>query len=236
MSAVEKMPAKQEPAAVGAITPPVILERAFATGNLELVSQAMTLVERWETNQNRKAFDEAVSAVKAKIPPIEKNRTGHNNKRYADLAAIATAVDPVIEAHGLSYRFRTKQDDKTIHVTCILSHRAGHREENTLAGPADSSGNKNAIQSIGSTLTYLQRYTLMQALGLAAAEDDDGKAAGNGPITKKQAEELQSLIVETGADIPRFKKYFKIEEIDQLPAKDFDGAKIALESKKVKGK
>ena len=116
MSAVEKMPAKQEVASV-TITPPVILERAFASGNLELVAQAMGLMERWEANQARKAFDEAISAVKAKIPPVTKNRMGHGGRKYADMAAIATAVDPIIEAHGLSYRFRTKQDDKIIHVT-----------------------------------------------------------------------------------------------------------------------
>ena len=79
-------------------------------------------------------------------------------------------------AHGLSYRFRTIQDG-AIKVTCILSHKSGHSEENTLSGPADASGSKNAIQAIGSTLTYLQRYTLTQALGLAASDDDDGRSA-----------------------------------------------------------
>lgn len=67
-------------------------------------------------------------------------------------------------------------------ITCVISHRDSHGEENSLSAGADHSGEKNAIQAIGSTPTYLQRITLKVALGLAAAEDDDGKAAGAGQI------------------------------------------------------
>src|SRR5690606_10591416 len=50
--------------------------------------------------------------------------------------------------------------------------------------PPDGSGNKNAIQGIGSTSTYLQRYTLSAAFGLTTAdEDDDGEATGDKPYT-----------------------------------------------------
>ena len=54
-------------------------------------------------------------------------------------------------------------------MTCVLSHRDGHFEETTLTAGRDDSGKKNAIQQVGSTITYLQRYTLKAALGLAAA-------------------------------------------------------------------
>jgi hypothetical protein len=67
----------------------------------------MALGERWDNTQARKAFDMAIAAAKAEIPVVVKNATGHNSKRYADFAAIARAVDPVISKHGLSYRFRT---------------------------------------------------------------------------------------------------------------------------------
>jgi ERF superfamily protein len=160
------------------LTPMDMLNRAVSSGaDIEVLEKLMGLQERYEKNQARKAFDEAVAAAKAEIPPILRNREGHNQKRYADFAAIAEVVDPIITSHGLSYRFRTLQNDK-INVTCILSHKAGHYEETTLSGPADATGSKNAIQAIGSTLTYLQRYSLVQALGLAAANDDDGKASG----------------------------------------------------------
>lgn len=216
-----------------AATPMSMLEKAVSSGaSLEMVEKLMALQERWEANQARKAFDEAIAAAKAEIKPVVRNAKGHNEKRYADFAAIANAVDPVISKHGLSYRFRTNQTDR-IAVTCILSHKSGHFEETTLAGPADSSGSKNAIQAIGSTLTYLQRYSLVQALGLAASNDDDGKAGGIAEaITLEQVEQLVELADEVGADKEAFCRYFRVGGFADIPAKDFARAVAALNKKR----
>jgi len=213
-------------------TPMTMLEKAVTSGaSLEMVEKLMALQERWEANQARKAFDEAIAAAKAEIKPVVRNATGHNSKRYADFSAIANAIDPVISKHGLSYRFRTNQTDK-IAVTCILSHKAGHFEETTLAGPADASGSKNAIQAIGSTLTYLQRYSLVQALGLAASNDDDGRAANSGEtISDDQAGELVAMIESTNADKAKFLAYFRIEKLSDLPAKSYQMAVQLLNAK-----
>lgn len=212
-----------------------LLERAIAANQpIEVLSRLMDLQERSDQRHARQAFDAAISAAKGEIPVIIKNREGHNGKRYADFAAIARAVDPILGRHGLSYRFRTEQTDR-IAVTCVLSHEAGHSEETTLSGPPDTSGAKNAIQSIGSTLSYLQRYSLVQMLGLAAAEDDDGHAAGDGgTITNEQADELRLLAEEVKADLGKFQTYLKVPSLHALPAKDFDRAKAALEAKRVR--
>jgi hypothetical protein len=227
--------ARTEPNAVVSMTPMDMLDRAVTQGaSMEVLEKLMALQERWEANQARKSFNDAVAAAKAEIPVITKNREGHNSKRYADFAAYARVVDPILGKHGLGYRFRTVQDDR-IHVTCILFHKAGHVEENTLAGPADATGSKNAIQAIGSTLTYLQRYSLTQALGLAATEDDDGKAAGNGSaITEEQLDQLRVLAIDVGADLPKFCKYMKVERLEDLPAAKFQNAVSALEAKRAK--
>lgn len=184
----------EEPAVTGrAMTPMDMVQQAVTSGaGIEVVSKLMDLHERWEANQARKDFDEAIAAAKAEIKPVAKNKKGHNDKRYADFSAYAREVDPVLARFGLSYRFRTEQDDR-IKVTCILSHRGGHSETNTLAGPADSSGSKNAIQAIGSTLTYLQRYTLTQALGLAASDDDDARTAEAPPISGAAEAAINSI-------------------------------------------
>lgn len=165
------------------ITPMDMVAQALTSGaSIEVLSKLMDLQERWEKTQARKDFDEAIASAKAEIKPVARNKKGHNDKRYADFSAYAREVDPILAEHGLSYRFRTEQDDR-IKVTCVLSHRGGHSETNTLAGPADSSGSKNAIQAIGSTLTYLQRYTLTQALGLAASDDDDARSSADLPVS-----------------------------------------------------
>jgi hypothetical protein len=215
------------------VTPMAMLAKAVEGGaDINVLEKLMGLSERWEANQARKAFDEAISAAKLEIPPIERNAKGHNEKRYADFSAIAKVVDPILGKHGLSYRFRTSQTDR-ISVTCVLSHKAGHSEETTLSGPADNTGSKNAIQAIGSTLTYLQRYSLVQMLGLAAERDDDGGGISAGhKITDEQRMQLVALADDVGADKVAFCKYMKIASLADLPAKDFNRAVAALNKKR----
>lgn len=213
-----------------AITPIEMLDRALSSGaDPDTLAKLMALQERWQANQARMAFDEAISNAKAEIKPVIRNAKGHNDKRYADFAAIASAVDPIITKFGLSYRFKTTQTDR-ISVTCVLSHKEGHFEETTLAGPPDTSGSKNAIQAIGSTLTYLQRYSLTQALGLAATNDDDGKAAGgDGFVSEEQASALRKKIDDAGADIARFCSRWKIDALVDMPASKFAEAMTSLD-------
>lgn len=231
------LPMRRDPVEARTMTPMEMIASAVADGqSIEVIRELMALSKEVKAEQAHEAFDQAVAAAKAEIPVIGKNAKGHNDKRYANFAAYAAAVDPILGKHGLSYRFRTTQDDR-IHVTCILSHRAGHREENTLAGPADSTGSKNAIQAVGSTLTYLQRYTLIQALGLAATDDDDGASVGKGPqdltpISTEQADTIRKLIADTGTDIEKFCAYMKVDAIPLITVSQFQRAVDMLEKKR----
>lgn len=231
MNAVEKI--AHEPSLPVPVNPMQMLASAVERGMApEVIEKLMNLAERWDATNSRKAFDQAVAAAKAEIPVIVRNAKGHNSKAYADFAAIAKVVDPILGKHGITYRFRTVQTDKTITVTCVLFGH-GHAEENTLCGPADQTGNKNAIQAIGSTLTYLQRYSLVQALGLAAANDDDGKAAGDGEtVSQEQADAIRELLEEVGGNRAVFLKYFKCESVEQIPAKEYERVISSLKAKR----
>lgn len=166
-------------------TPMQLLENAVSKGaNVETLERLLALQERWEKNQARKSFDNAMAAAKADMPIIFKNREvdftsqrGRTNYQYEDLAGIAREVEPVLAKNGLSYRYRTSNNASSVTVTCVVSHRDGHSEENSLSAGFDISGNKNSIQAIGSTVTYLQRYTLKAALGLSASTDNDATLA-----------------------------------------------------------
>jgi hypothetical protein len=231
----------REPAMV---TPMTMIDRALATGAApETLEKLLALQERWEANQGRKAFDEAMAAAKAEIPTIRKNRTvdftsskGRTHYKHEDLAEIAATVNPILGKHGLSYRFKTTNaPNEPITVTCIITHRLGYFEETTLSGPRDDSGNKNAIQQVGSTLTYLQRMTLKAALGLAAAEDDDGQksdAETSGPISQDQTAKVLALIEATDTDIEKFCRYFNVEAVPKLTASQLPRALAFLEKKK----
>lgn len=243
----QSMVARKEQTNVpAAVTPMDMIDRALVAGaDPSTLEKLLALQERWEANQGRKAFDEAMAAAKAEIPTIRKNRlvdftgkTGvRTNYRHEDLAEIARTVNPILGKYGLSYRFRTKAEpNEPVSVTCIVTHRLGYFEENTLTGPRDDSGNKNSLQQVGSTLTYLQRMTLKAALGLAAAEDDDARAAGqsadDGPISEVQAATIRALCEETGTDIPKFCDLMRIEAIPELAASEYQRVIASLEAKK----
>lgn len=228
------------------MTPMEMVGRALEMGvSADILKQMMDLRDREEASMARKAFDNAMADAKAEIPVIAKSRTvdftsskGRTHYRYEDLAEIAKTVNPILGRHGLSYRFRTTAAlNEPVVVTCIVSHRLGYFEENTLTGPRDESGNKNSLQQVGSTLTYLQRMTLKAALGLAAAEDDDAKAAGSadgGFINEEQAATLRKLIDETSTDIEQFCRFANIESVPDLPSAQFARAVATLEAKKRK--
>lgn len=240
---VERMD-QPEPIQSTALTPMDMVGRAVASGaSIEVVEKLMALHERWEANQGRKAFDEAMAAAKAEIPVIFKSREvdftsakGRTHYRYEDLAEIAKTINPILGKHGLSYRFRTTSPaNEPVTVTCIVSHRQGYSEENTLSAGRDESGNKNSIQAIGSTLTYLQRMTLKAALGLAASSDDDGAAAGAGmTISDEQLKKLQALASDVGGDVAKLCAYFKIEALPELPIARFAEAVGIMELKRQK--
>ena len=224
-----------------ALTPLDMLNTAVARGaDIGVLEKLMALNERWEAAQARKAFDAAIAAAKGEIPPIIKNRVvdftsqkGRTHYRHEDLAEIARVVDPILIRHGLSYRFRSAQEGNRVRVTCVLSHRDGYSEETSLEATEDHSGNKNAIQAIASASTYLQRYTLKLALGLAVSNDDDGKAVGaGGVITDAQADTIRALATEVRADVGKFLAYLQAESIADIPAKDFERAVKALEAKR----
>lgn len=225
------------------ITPLAMIDRALAkNASPETLERLFSLQERWEASQARKAFDEAMAAAKAEIPTIRKNRTvdftsnrGRTHYRHEDLAEIAGTVNPILSKFGLSYRYRTTSLPKEpIVVTCILTHRMGHYEETTLTGPPDESGNKNAIQQVGSTLTYLQRMTLKAALGLAASDDDDGRKseAPASSISAADVSKLLALIEETDTDVQKFCQYMGVEAVPDITTTDLPRALVMLEKKR----
>lgn len=226
-----------------AVTPMSMIDRAVERGaDVAMIEKLMELQERNDRNIGRRAFDQAMAKAKAEIPPIIKNRHvvyanrsgDKTDYRHEDLAEIAKTVDPILSRYGLSYRFRTAQGATGITVTCIVSHEQGYSEETLLSSGADSSGGKNSIQAVGSTVTYLQRYTLKAALGLAAAQDDDGKEAdkriGNDNITSDQWAELSALIEAAGIPEEVVLGAEKISALDFLPSRRFESVKAKLQT------
>jgi hypothetical protein len=173
-----------------ASTPAELLRFAVGQGaDLAKLSQLMDLQERWQKNEAKKAYVEAMNAFKAHPPEITKNEiaefVGKGGEiiewEYSTLDHIHDAVLSELSRHGISHRWIVEQPHaETVRVTCVLTHKLGHSEETTLEGPVDHSGSKNAIQAIGSSAKYLERYTLMAATGLADKSPDTDALSSSG--------------------------------------------------------
>ena len=194
-------------AALTIATPVDLLRIAVTQGaDIDKLEKLMALQERWEKNEARKAFVAAMNKFKANPPVITKNHAvsfGETNYRHATLDHVCDEVTKGLSAVGITHAWKVTQDKEFITVICVLTHELGHSEETQLIGAPDKSGSKNSIQAIGSTVTYLQRYTLFAACGLAAKNDDDGRGAGQSAVNPDKLEEYcrQLTEVETLADL-----------------------------------
>lgn len=147
---------------------------------IEHLKGVMELQKEWEANEARKAYVSDMAAFKLRPPAIPKDKfVGYGNTGYfhATLGGVTSVVVDALAAHGFSHSWEVRQADGLISVTCRITHRMGHSESTTMASSPDVSGKKNSIQAIASAQTYLSRYTLLAATGLATMDmpDDDGR-------------------------------------------------------------
>lgn len=113
-----------------------------------------------------KAQGEMTSAVKdAKNP--------HFKSHYATLAAVVDVIRAPLSQHGIAWVQVVGVDTNTVSIETWLHHEGGG---SIGCGTMTASAKDSSPQAIGSTLTYLRRYSLMAALGIPA-EDDDGESA-----------------------------------------------------------
>jgi hypothetical protein len=170
---------------------------------------------RWEANEARKQFETAFELFKRKVPELLKTKRvefankGGDVTRYAhaELEVITPILIEALLAYGITHRWKTDDKDGRPIVTLVLKG-FGHTEEAaTLSGPPDMSGGKNSIQAIGSTVSYLERYTLIAGCGLAVkGQDDDGRS---GECMPEQAIEEYCIAMGDETEMPGLQKVFK---------------------------
>lgn len=157
-------------------------DQSFDVAKLDAL---LAVKERWEKEEARKAFVVALNKFKENPPSLSKNKTVKFDKteyKHATLDKVSLVIGQALAVVGISHRWDVKQEGKIITVICILTHEGGHSERVPMSADPDNSGSKNSIQAIGSTVTYLQRYTLLAATGVAVqGQDDDGMRAEGMP-------------------------------------------------------
>lgn len=118
----------------------------------------------------------ALVAALRDLTVIEKGRTanaGSYSYTYTDLGDIVKATRRVLADHGLVVVQLLGHHGTDPAVTTVILHESG---ESLSSDPFPFPRGKDA-QATGSFVTYMRRYSLLAALGLATGEDDDGAAA-----------------------------------------------------------
>jgi hypothetical protein len=161
----------------------------------------MDFKDRWEAGEARKAFVLAMSKFKANDIHISKDKANlQYSSRYTTLGNLVETVTPYLSQNGLSAKWDLEQSAQKIKVTCIITHSLGHSEQVALEGAPDTTGQKNAIQQIKSTITYLKAATFESICGLASSDanmDDDGNGfQQKAPVKDAKGTEIPQVDVE----------------------------------------
>jgi hypothetical protein len=189
-----------------------------------------------------------ISAALAKAQGTVKNPTkgrtaqvrsdkGNYSYTYATLADSLEAIREGLSANGLAVIQATRIEGDVLMLDTRLSHASGQWVEAEYPVCKFPS----APQVIGSALTYARRYALFGVVGIAG-EDDDGEAASKAEISapppmefinSDQTEELSVLLGELGEEVEKgFRKFFKIDFLGRLPARDYATAMNMIAKKK----
>ncbi len=175
-----------------------VIQRAAADPacDIEKMERLMAMHERMQATSASAAFNAAMAEMQCDLPSIAERGKGHGTIKYATLEDINDVVKPIMQRYGFAVSFKVEHAQAGISVTGVLMHKAGHREETTMLLPSDTSGSKNAVQAVGSSVSYGKRYVMSALLNITTrGEDDDGLAAVPvANVTPLQAASINALL------------------------------------------
>lgn len=201
------------------------------------VSAMLDIQERMMAKKAEAEFNEAFRRLRGKLPIIKKGDVveykGKEVFKFAKWEKVQAIIDDIIAEEGFDLTF-----DSEIHPTgtatiAILHHQGGHtRRISTPPLPLDSGGGKNAIQGIGSSMSYGQRYATKFALNLRFEDDDNGHRGGLVFINVEQQKIINELIAETKTDIDRFLRALEVASVENITLDVYPVARNMLSNKK----
>lgn len=204
--------------------------------DVDKLERLMGMYERIEAKNAETAFYAALSQLQNELPEItEGGQIKHGDRIISNYARwdedINPVIKPILSRHGfaLTFRIDTKQQ---VNIKAVLSHSAGHSESTEICLPADTSGSKNPVQAVASSVSYGKRYTAGALLNLTTGgQDDDGVGAVNPRVSEEQAAEIRKLIKQSKSDEASFCGYMMAKSVEDIRADTYDHAIKALKTK-----
>ena len=212
-----------------------------ATVDIDKMERLIALQQQVSAREAELAFNQAMNAAQAEMRPISANASNPQTRsRYATFDKLDRALRPIYTHHGFSLSFDEGDSPKPDHVRvlCYCAHNAGHTRTYHRDMPADGKGAKGGdvmtkTHAAGAAGSYGARYLLKGIWNVAVGEEDnDGNAINAAhPVSVAQYNEIQKRVSDVQADEAKFCKYFRIEDLSELPARRFDEAIKMLNKK-----
>lgn len=214
MSTKQELVQREAPVVTDSTAIIQVIERAASNPAVDIdkMERLLQMQERILERNAKIAFNSAFAEMQAELPVItEKGEikvNGQVRSKYARFEDINEICRPILHKHGFSVNFKVQTSAAETTVRAILRHKDGHEEAgDPITLKADTSGAKNDVQSIGSSVSYAKRYAMQAALNITSrGEDDDGKAAGG--MSPKQKADFEAAI-EALVDRPSGEKLWK---------------------------
>ena len=153
------------------------------TMSVEVLERMQEIQFKHEANEARKAYTKAKVALMNALPPIiahdrvvdyPSGKGGRVHYSYATMAAAVKEIQPRLGDYGFSYQWIPENlENGNIKITFRLTHILGHFEDFPMSGPPDTLGGKDPLKAIGSTSSYLKRYTFCLGFGVTTADMKD---------------------------------------------------------------
>lgn len=225
------------------------------------------MVDKMKAEEAHVAFVEAFGDMQDELPIIDATgrieipaKEGSRSRRdqstpYAKYPEIMKVVKPILKTHGFRLLILSEPgvNNVGVAVRAKLSRvhetqfgRAVHVETSVIAAPLETSGSKNNVQGVGSSLSYCKRYAVILILNIIshAKEDDDHdghdpekvaraqekRAALNQAISKDQIKELRATMKDCGVGDDMITQKYKIERLEDLPVGHFGDAVVSCKN------
>ncbi len=213
-----------------------VIERAARDPSIDIekMERLMAMHERIMARNAVEAYNTAFAEMQPELPEIDEHgqiKVGDQvRSTYAKWEDINRVIKPILTKYGFGLSFKTSTKSGKALVVAVLMHRNGHREETDMELDADTSGSKNGVQALGSSVSYAKRYTALAILNITTRGlDDDGRRGGDGPmLTEEQVKELDQLVAKRGGNKAKLMNYLRLKSFAEVPACNFEHVKAEI--------
>lgn len=170
---------------VSIINPQMLIQQGIqGKASIEVMERLFNLQERWEKNQAKKIYDQAMVKFQAECPIIQrvkdgaKTRAGEIAFKYAPLEVIVKTVKPFLAKYELDYNFKPVKNEagEVVAIRCYAYHIGGHSDYSEMAiGKGGGTPLMSSTQVDAANLTFAKRYAFNNIFGIVTEEEDNEK-------------------------------------------------------------